>query len=102
MRPSVNIEYKGEIYSLYRLGKKFNIPPPTLHGRIFKRGLSVEQAIGEATDAEWVKGLEAKIDKGICEFNFVMRRFYSKHQRLQSYKQLRKDLEEIARMKMAA
>lgn len=95
------VKYKGVRYALVDLAAKVNMDRQLLYNRMFVQGWPVKQAVETPIDKG--KGHATKrIDVGVEAFNFVMRRFYTKQQRLQSYKQLRKDFEEIQRMKIAA
>lgn len=86
-------EINGESLTINELGNRYNISPSTIYWRMSK-GWSVLESISSVVS-------NAGIDRGIDEFNFIMRRFYTKEQRLESYKRLIADMKE-QRMKIAA
>lgn len=90
---SKRFDVNGESLTILEISKKYDINQATLYDRIAK-GWSPEKVIDPGLS-------KAGVHRGVNEFNFMMRRFYTKEQRLESYKRLITEMKE-QRMKRAA
>lgn len=92
------ITYKGETLQIGQWAKRCNISPQTLAERIYKNKWSLKIAF---TKSPTPQNKTLNYSDGIELYQYTMRRFLTKQQRLESYKRLILEMKE-QRMKKAA
>lgn len=97
MAPTKTFIYlKGVKYTINEASKKFGVNPRTLRRRL-NNNLSECDIVNPKKDGY----NHAKLKNGIKAYQFIMKRFYTKEQMVESYRRLIAEMKE-QRMKIAA